>query len=68
MEKKSLISTLNTTKKAVVASSPAAGSTAPTAVKAGGHRFGAKSALAKKLATKGDFKHRPNHNETLLLS
>jgi len=52
IEKKSLISTLNTTKKAVVASSPAAGSTAPAAVKAGGHRFGAKSALGKKTGAK----------------
>jgi len=68
MQKKSLISTLNTTKKAVVASSPAAGSTTPTAVKAGGHRFGAKSALARKFGTKGDLLRRGNHNETLLVS
>jgi hypothetical protein len=62
IEKKSLISTLNTTKKAVVASSPAAGSTAPAAVKAGvragthvatGRRtLGAKNAMGKKLGAK----------------
>ena len=61
MEKKSLISALNTPKKAVVAGSPAAGSTAPTAVKAG-RRAGTRSALAKKLRLAG------NHNETLLIS
>jgi hypothetical protein len=35
IQKKSLISTLNTTKKATVASSLVAGTTAPAAVKAG---------------------------------
>jgi len=61
MEKKSLISTQNTTKKAVVANSPAPGSTTPTTVKAG-RRAGTRSALAKKLRLAG------NHNETLLIS
>ena len=46
IEKKSLISTLNTTKKAIVASSPAA----PAAVNAG-VRTGTHSALAKKTGT-----------------
>jgi len=48
IQKKSLISSLNTTKKAIVASSPAAGSAAPTTVKAG-----RKDGLNSRLAMKG---------------
>ena len=53
IQKKSLISSLNTTKKAIVASSPATGSAAPAVVKAGvnmraGYRLARKEALGKK--------------------
>jgi len=40
IQKKSLISTLNTTKKAIVANSPAAGSAAPGVIHAGTQRAG----------------------------
>ena len=46
IQKKSLISTLNTTKKAMVANSPVTGSTSPASVKAGRLRAGAGKRLA----------------------
>jgi len=47
IEKKSLISNMTATKKALIATTPAAGSAAPTVVKTGIRR-----ALGKQLATK----------------
>jgi hypothetical protein len=54
IQKKSLISTLNTTKKATVASSPASG-TAVGEKKALGKNFGLRKAAGKNFATKKDF-------------
>ncbi len=57
IQKKSLISTLNTTKKAIVANPPAIGSATPSVVKAGvkqalGQKLGVKQALGQKLGVK----------------
>jgi hypothetical protein len=52
IQKKSLINSLNTTKKALVASTPVAGSAAEASVKPGVTKLGTKKLAVAKLGTK----------------